>query len=47
MGGVICVVLGFLLAMVGLALRFLARSPVRPVKRVGWLRRWLGGGDDV
>ena len=36
-GGVICVVLGFMLAMVGLAIRFLARTPVR--KRRRWWKR--------
>lgn len=37
-GGVICVVLGFILVVVGLAIRFLARAPVERRPR-GW-RRW-------
>lgn len=40
-GGVICAVLGFILAMVGLAMRFLARAPA--LKRP---RRWWRGRRD-
>lgn len=44
-GGVICVVLGFMLVMVGLATRFLARTPVER-KRPAWWKRILLGHSD-
>lgn len=44
-GGVICAVLGFVLAMVGLAIRYLARTPVRK-KRRSWLAKIMGERED-
>lgn len=46
-GGVICAVLGFVLAVVGVAIRFLSRTPVKR-ERGAWWRRWLkrGGGEE-
>jgi len=44
-GGVICVALGFMLVMVGVATRFLARTPVER-KTLSWWRRLLLGQSD-
>lgn len=43
-GGVICTVLGFVLGVVGLAIRFLSRTPVKH-ERGSWWRKWLRGGE--
>jgi hypothetical protein len=41
-GGVACVALGFILALVGLLTRFLSRAPLRTgVARVPWYRRFI------
>lgn len=44
-GGVICVVLGFMLVMVGLATRYLSRTPVERKKPSWWRRILLGHSD--
>ena len=41
-GGVICVALGFMLVMVGVATHFLAKTPVDRKKRSWWRRLLLG-----
>ena len=40
-GGVACVALGFILSLVGLLTRFLAKTPVQTEGRPPWYKRWF------